>query len=733
MKRSFKISVIIVLVFFILSSNSMFFLNRVLDETAEAANVGSSPVVGIGNPGTGSNLTDIAWHPSGDFAVAVSLDGGVFNYDALASNDPWSYVGFAEGPFRAIEYYSYYGNFVIAGGDETLAEPSVWGTDGFSNPKDLFGDLSPQDVEFNSLAVMDNGNILAVGMKGAVYRYEFDGEWIQVTAGGVDEDYFGVTYNLASDLFYFVGYHHVKDQGLFLSYQFGSVYNPVLINGPEYNLNFDGIPLYDVESHISNDEVIVVGDGFFGIYEFYNAWIDNKPPSGLEGNEVFRGVTWVENSEAYVVGDDGTNGIYYHYRSDHHSISRLSDPQEPANTQNGISSTGGGTPKIMSVGDDGIHSSFMISRTSAFKDVLTENSLQEDALTNSGIPEIEHVEIYDSTGNPRLNTQIDVNSHGDTSRIYYIYVKVTHDTPDKLNYVNVKAWFDEQLEGVFSEYPPEDNLHKTRAFNFSAHYDSLTATTTLTQIYPYTEEDDYGKQTEVSLIPNECNWNYEHISGIYIWEIWFAFAPGPQMRYANGEGGNFFEPVISQYKDEALNTRNTWDLHIEASDLDNNKVNMYAEFGVYKFLSLTINGVPDTYYGTGAPGETIELSTPSLEIVKYSANCPHRVKVYAQSDLRSDTSEDVIPASNLYLQGGYANQTLEGYGEPNAVYLIGVGGDTPNWNLPRNRFNYTTTAINTTDESQTDYPILRWWVYIPTGTSRGIYRTNIIYVIEHEG
>ncbi len=722
MKRSFKISVIIVLVFFILSSNSMFFLNRVLDETAEAANVGSSPVVGIGNPGTGSNLTDIAWHPSGDFAVAVSLDGGVFNYDALASNDPWSYVGFAEGPFRAIEYYSYYGNFVIAGGDETLAEPSVWGTNGFSNPKDLFGDLSPQDVEFNSLAVMDNGNILAVGMKGAVYRYEFDGEWIQVTAGGVDEDYFGVTYNLASDLFYFLGYHHVKDQGLFLSYQFGSVYNPVLINGPEYNLNFDGIPLYDVESHISNDEVIVVGDGFFGIYEFYNAWIDNKPPSGLEGNEVFRGVTWVENSEAYVVGDDGTNGIYYHYRSDHHSISRLSDPQEPANTQNGISSTGGGTPKIMSVGDDGIHSSFMISRTSAFKDVLTDVPM----------PEIQHIEISDASGNPRLNTQIDVNSDGDTTHVYLIEVIVTHDNPGMLNYVNVSAWFDGGETGGSSVYPSEDDFNRTRAFRFSAYYDGKD--TTFTHVYPYTEEDvNYGKQTEVILIPGQCYSFYDDLTEPEVWELGFAFAPGPQTRYANGENGNFFEPVVNRSKDEALNTPNTWDLHIHALDKEGYEDNMYAEFGVYKFLSLTIGGLPDNYYGKGAPGETIELSTPSLRVIKYSANCPHRLKVYAANDLKSDTTEDIIPASSLTVEGGYATQALGGYGESNSVYLIGHDTDPPDWNPPRNRYNYTTTAINTIDESDTPYPELRWWVAIPTGISKGVYRTNVIYVLEHEG
>ncbi len=670
--------------------------------------------------GANLNLTDIEWHPSGDFAVIIGDGGYVYRY--VPGYEVWYEIDGDTGvvvDLRAITWNEFNNNFVVVGGIWSDSKPSAWVTDGYDPLTELGGpDTSPNNKEFHDVAIDTNGVVIAVGTGGTVFVY--DGGWGMKSIISSYNDLFGITYNSHNEMFYCVGYQKDLKRGVLWEYnQTGG--NVVEISPPTHG-GWSDNPLFDIETESNYGDMIIVGSKNIDIYRIGTKnFLYSKIVGGLHGDEVFRAVNWVkDNKEAYIVGNNSASGMFCHYTVDNHRVSRLPNPVDSSNTQNGISTIYDPSPVTLSAGDNHVNNYFMISRTSAFKETITENVA----------PEIEHIDMYDEEGDPSLRKQIDVNSEGSMNYIYEIYVRVSHSKPDMLEYVEVALWFDEGAVGNDSVYPPEDDMNRTRAFKFNASYDD--GSTSFNQIYPVRSENfDYGNQTEVVLDVGNCFSFYDNSSTTEVWELYFAFSLGPQMRYANGDGGTFNGPPYGSTKEEGLATPDTWDLHVSANDKDNLTDNMYGEFGIYKYMSLNIAGLPDTYSGMGAPGQTIELSTSSLKVVKFSANCPHRLKVYAETDLKSDTSGDIIPATSLTVQGGYSNQTLDGYGETHAVYLL--GDDSPMFNPPRGKYNFTTTQFNTVNETFTDYPELRWWVFIPTGISKGVYTANIIYVLEHEG
>ncbi len=560
------------------------------------------------------------------------------------------------------------------------------------------------DYDWN---IVDTETYPFLSWEGTLHETEhiLEGIWEIVYGTDMNEIYYGLT--PANDRYYIVGYNHTRGAGVMYQIHYGTSDMTEITTTPDWTDR----RLYAISWCRDRDYGLVVGNRTVQLYQGGN-WID---VIGFEGNDELFDITWLDDKVAYIVGKNTSGvGILFSYTHTQKSIAEIPKGGLTPNPHYGVAVRPNASPVYaLSVGDTGSDSALKISQTSQAADIITDVQF----------PKIQEIGIYDHGevgGMQRLNTQIDVNSGGTATQKYTLYVYVDNKVENEMFSVDVYAWYDNGI--LTSDYPNENDENRTRAFRFRADYDGFG--TTFSQQYPYA----VGNQREVSLLVNYCDAQYWNNGTHDIWELIFTFAPGPQMRHANGLDGNFNEPVYSTVRSEGLSTTNTWNLHISANGGESN---MYGEFGVYRFTSLTLAGVTGTYTGLGAPGQTIELTATSSTIVNYSANCNHTLKMYLETDLIGDSGVTRIGATNLTFKGGYGNSTLTGYGEFNSVYILGNIGS---WYAPRNRFNYTTTATNTSDENgMTDYPNIIWWLDIPMGIPEDVYRANVIYVLEHDG
>ncbi len=695
-------------------------------DTAEAADTGAKPIVGMDVDPLEESLflQDIAWNSAGTIAVAVGEDnlgiGAAYHYDAgigvwtkLTHNDgnllygvTWSYS------------FSQDGTFIVVGDGTGVDDNSVGYVDLNTNElQPLHGGLQGQ----TRYAVATNNNpvqpfIVVVGAGGGHY-WDVE-EWKPIN--GLDEQgtYHDVTYD--GDQFFIVGekVDGTSDRGLFYGLP---EYEPnaVLREPPShYNVgnNLWEYPLYGVEAR--GEDVIIVGQELVEVYDTNLTTYMSGPVAGLKGGETFWGVTWAGPNNAYVVGNDAGGGIIYQYRFDIHRVSEVPGSNDVVTgPQYGVAGRHKSPPMLISVGDPSSNSAWEISQTSGFSDIIV----------NTYYPHILSVEMFE-VGQPgnRLNTQIDVNADGQMDRVYELKVVVRHEVQDILDIVGFSAWHDGGVIGGGSEYPAEDNSSRTQAFRVGWDRNAPVGDE-FTWYWPTID----GDQMEV--IPGTHEYIEQSGADFDQFEISFRFIPGPQMRFANGENGVFNDNNNPYNKNDALTTPNTWDIEVHATDSQGGFNHSYDEFGVYRFTSLTVQGLPGAYSASAAPGMTDVLLSPGGSTnLTYSANCEHAIKVYLETDLIGQDTGISIPANNMHVQGGEQIKIpFNGSGEINSRYLIGNGFDI--WNTPRNRFNYTTTAIGTNDELGTLHPQIEWWVDIPGGIPEDSYRTNIVYVLEHSG
>ncbi|MFO8110417.1 MAG: hypothetical protein R6U17_07875 [Thermoplasmata archaeon] len=498
---------------------------------------------------------------------------------------------------------------------------------------------------------------------------------------------------------------------------FDSVYiDTAIISPPDYydaGSDLFENPLYGVD--VRGNNVLIVGENIVDVYDTSVPAFKGSPiPLNDPLEYVFQDAAWAGNNEAYIVGHNySDDGLFYQYNHGRHKVSRMPNLAGLGSAQYGIAGRNISPPMFISVGDWGSDSAFKISQTSGSNDIIV----------NTNFPHIISVEMFevDQSGD-QLNKQIDVNAAGQTNRVYEVKVVVRHDTTDILDEVEFYAWYDYGEVGVDSDYPTQSNQNRTTAFRVRWDLD----TDAFTWIWPTAD----GAQMEV--IPGSHSSVNNSVPGDHDeYNVTFQFIPGPQMRFANGTDGSFELNTNPYNKTAALGTSNSWDIMIEARDTQGGWNRSYDEFGVYRFTSLTVAGLPGTYSASGAPGQTIGLVTSGNKFVNYSSNCDHRLKVYLESNLIGIDTDETILAQNMSVQGGQhgAEQQFAGAGEANSIYLLGGAGD---WNQPRGQYNYTTTSVNTSDEG---VPLneIEWWVDIPLGIPEDSYRTNVIYVLEHDG
>lgn len=685
-------------------------------ESVEGADVGFKPIVGITDyPGSpisedGAELTGIAWHPKGTIALAVGIVSGIgvaYRYDRSSAN--WTSINHGSGvELHGVTWFQHMNTFIVVG-DGRNDNPSIFTTDGYNPLLEFPMIFHHQNRVFYDVVCNGQDSLLMVGESVSMYR---GGNLISI---GVDNnhDYYGVAYS--NHFYYFVGAS--SSNGIFCSIHLSGS-NAGTIPPPDHMYGGSGgiwsTPLYGIDAH--GTDIIVVGEDVIEVYDTYSQTYIDEPVQGLDQpGEILKGVTWIaESRSAYIVGQRGLyDGLVYQYRWDIHRASRVPGSLEMGR-QNAIACMEIPPFMMMSVGLNASDSAWQISQTSGFSDIIV----------NTYLPHILYVDMREMGHHDGvLGRQIDVNSAGREDRVYELTVLVRHNVPDILHRVEFSAWFAGHNTGMSSHYPLEDENNRTTAFRveWNRFGDNFI------WLWPTLD----GDQQEI--IPGEHTYIDESVAGDYDqFNITFRFVPGPQMRFANGIDGTFIENGAPYSKDSALLTPNTWDIGVKAQDIEGGQNTTFHEFGVYRFLSLSIQGIPGSYTTSGAPGMTDVFLVPGGDTyINYSSNCFHAIKVYAESNLTGVDTGVMIPASNLYVQGGFREKiVLSTSGEAGAVYLIGDPVQDE-WVTPRRRYNYTTTFINTLNEGQTPYPAIQWWIDIP-GVPEDSYRTNLIYVLEHD-
>ena len=696
-----------------------------LEGVEGVGDTGSSPIKGL-TIGTvieqaEADLRDIAWNPEGTIAVAVGVNktgGGVaYRYDIWTGN--WVNITHNEGnPLYGVTWHDGNGRFIVVG-NGTGGKRSVFQISGiqWENPSTSpfqFG--QPNRIYFDVVSDSEN-NLLFVG-SGQFPVKRLSGEnWHEIQADN-QFDYHSVTFH--DEYFHFVGSNGTSGRFYSLHYS-GS--NPNPINPPHYYRDTGqpnwawNRPLYGVEARGS--DVLVVGDNIVDVYN--NGYYQGSPARGLNGTQTFYGATWISDTpSAYLVGRGSGKGIIYHYRQDINRVSVVPSSQFVVGTQYAVAESMVAPHIFISVGDHGSDSAWQIFQTSGFDDIITDVHLPR-------IESVEMFEVGDLFNTPLFNRQINVNGAGFQHREYEIQVLVSHGLPGTLDMVELSAWFDHGAVGDYSGYPGEQDPNRTTAFRVRWDRNAPVG-----DEFTWEWPTPHGDQMEI--MPGD-HW-YQDLSGgdLDEFHLRFRFIPGPQMRFANGTDGHFNPNPNPYNKSQALNTPNTWDVMVEATDTNNGFNRSYDEFGVYRFTSLTISGLPGTYGASGAPGmnDVMLVNHGGSSYVNYSANCGHALKVYLETDLIGMDTGASISAVNISVQGGYhGKNNFSGPGESNAIYLLGNGID--HWNQPRMRFNYTTTKIDTLSESNSLYPIIDWWIDIPWGIPEDSYRTSLVYVLEHDG
>ncbi|MGM0510221.1 MAG: hypothetical protein ACQESD_03740 [Thermoplasmatota archaeon] len=683
----------------------------------------SRPVGNFTQPPPNVDFRDVDFDQYGDIAVAVGLGGEVWRFES--GSESWFDLDGSltiTEDLHGVDYDESTGKFIIVG-DGATSTISAYTTDGFSNPVGIAAGADPA-LEFYDVAVDSNtGEFVAVGPDNA---YWHDGAtWNSLSSMSGVGTYYSVDYSNYYSKYYVVG-EDTGFNGVLWEVSAGVANGP--LTGPNYyGGTWDNMPLFGVACNDIGD-TLIVGDHTVDLYyagNFYNA-------SNVDSHDKLHDVLWGGSEEALIVGNNTMGGVLYKYGYESKRVSELPGSPDITNDLYAVSGRDGTPRYAMAIGDFGSDSAYKISQTSGFNDIKTKTK----------IPHILEMGLYKNPDpndplNQRLNSQIDVNSNDFISTSYRLYVQVYHAEPGQLRLVNISAWYDNGLTGINSNYPVADQWNQTRAFSFGFDYDN--AGNEFQWNYPKLTAE--GQE----LVPDypACNYNYKAAAdGDYL-HVNFSFAPGPQARHADGESGFFGiegnnNPHPNQWdKSAALNTPYTWDINVTATGRSSGQNTTFDEFGFYRYTELTVWGLPGSFSGAGAPGQTIGLNrvggTPMGNVV-FSANCNYSLKMYAETDLEGQNTTDFIPATNIEIAGGENNSFLPGFGEANSMYLL------EKWMAPRNRGNQTDTSINTTStsdpkyqENLTAFGSIQIWVTIPIGIEEDSYSTSLVYVLEHDG
>jgi len=264
-------------------------------------------------------------------------------------------------------------------------------------------------------------------------------------------------------------------------------------------------------------------------------------------------------------------------------------------------------------------------------------------------PVINSYDIRNASGSKLNNATglLDVNSE------YQFQINITDENGWwDVNYINITAWYDDGNDSTYYNQTEGGNL------NLYLQYENTTGNANFTLLWP----DD-----EVQLILANCT------ETVIDWKtriINISFKPLSQVRWASSNGS-------WDGTQDTTNDPYSWNFNITVSDTDDLIAWKRDEYGVYKFISHSLN---QNWVGVyAAPGFS---DTSSVVTITYSSNYNFNMTIYFEENLTNTTwTETILIANNVDILADTdpndditTDITFLGSGEANAVDIFNESG-----------------------------------------------------------
>ena len=303
-------------------------------------------------------------------------------------------------------------------------------------------------------------------------------------------------------------------------------------------------------------------------------------------------------------------------------------------------------------------------------------------------PVINSYDLRNSSGSKLNNATglLDVNNE------YYFTINVTAKYGWVcLDYIEIKAWYDQGTEGTSYNLTAGGNL------NMYLRYENITGIASYELLWP----DD-----EAQIISSNCT---QTIINSTTRIINISFKPLSQTRWA----------CSNNTWDTTQNTTNdpfSWNFNITAIDASDLKSWKRDEYGIYKFATI----LPEKNWVDirAPPGYN---ATSNVVNITYSSNYDYNISIFFEENLTNVSSGDIIPiANNVYICANAdpndditTDMLFNGIRELNAIDVINTSG-----------------VFHKNNTSQVVH--VQFNVYIPFGTNHGEYTAHVATKIKQK-
>ncbi len=670
-----------------------------------------------------SGLTNIAWHESGDYALAVSGadDGNIYRYQR--SNNTW-YLAFNTNPSGTnndIIYDATWENFFIVGAIGGFTHSYTWNeTFGLVDLGSTFSDGPYEGVvacsaPYYFLAV---GHDLANVGKFAWYNKSSASYEEYFTPS--DEWLYDVTYSPTEGNYYAVG--DLGGTGIVYQFDYPGDSTGLRISDA-WNDTFS--PLYSVDwSPLGggNNYGLMAGSNSQGNGNVHRLNPGPSYDSIMSTSDTIWDIDWHPNGEmAILVGETnvGNGAIYSHYPQNLQS--KLSNDPDYPSPFYGIAMKGYSSPSsgliIGNSGSVGFYPSAIDSGTTITVNAAFPHNFDIDMWkTSDGIG-----------GSSKLNTQVDVEeTYTFMAEVNYSVSGTDQFYADGVNDVRIElsAFFDEgATPGVF---PATDDQHRTRAFVALWEEGNVPFTDTASMQYPIgspgTDEFTLDSFWLDSSAPGDHYYIYINITF------------GPQTWAASGPFGGASTDINDDV--QSLDDSNTWDFEMRIYDSNYGGAtnSTYEEFGIFQHTNITVSGNPG---GNAPPGSNAQLG-PNSQIA-VSSNIDYYVNV-SIPDLAKVGGGLPILATNVAVNitSPFANNTnsmINGTAMnfPGANQTLSIWGNTSqafgDWVVAAPLNSTTAHGSQGADFQSIGTTDLEWWIDVPGGTAEGVYQASVTFRI----
>jgi len=316
-------------------------------------------------------------------------------------------------------------------------------------------------------------------------------------------------------------------------------------------------------------------------------------------------------------------------------------------------------------------------------------------------PRINWYDLQNSTGDSKLNEQIEVNQE------YKFCINISNDLGwAYIDYINITAWYDNGSEN--STYNNSGNLGGN--LNMFLQYENTTGIASYNKLWPKNEVTK-GNLTEIDVknINSNSTNSTNSTEKADCHNISFWFTPGYQFRYAPGDG--------SWYKtDNATEDIWSWNFNIAVTTGGENVNESYTtrvvnEFGVYSYSEIASAGMP---YITGVPGRN--ATTNGSVSITTRSNSNYSLSVNVDTFVYTKDPALIIPNTAVWVRGGDL-ATFSNFNGIDPIYLYG----------PSSAYSDAEDDNTSKITDNIDYKCS-----VPLGQLPGDYNTTIHYLLKTE-